>query len=132
MKDLLHKFIGILKVELEDLESDIGDLLEICQRRKDNREITDYVYLENKTLLLNEIAALKSLIHSLDDLDTAKVRLARTQMFTEVDRLIQARTRESAFPEAVYSLVKRRLDKVVQYLLRSEETFLTIRDKPPS
>jgi hypothetical protein len=115
MKDLLHKFIGILKVELEDLESDIGDLLEICQRRKDNREITDYVYLENKTLLLNEIAALKSLIHSLDGLDTAKFA-SQDEMFTEVQRLIQARTRESAFPEAVYSLVKRRLDKVVQYL----------------
>jgi hypothetical protein len=115
MKDLPHEFIGFLKVELEDLESDIGDLLEICQRRKDNREITDYVYLENKTLLLNEIAALKSLIHSLDDLDTGKF-VSQQEMFKEVDRLIQARTRESAFPEAVYSLVKRRLDKVVQYL----------------
>ena len=115
MKDLLHKFIGILKVELEDLESDIGDLLEICQRRKDNREITDYVYLENKTLLLNEIAALKSLIHSLDGLDTGKFS-SQQEMFGEVDRLIHCKTRESVFPEAVYTLVKRRLDKVVQYL----------------
>ncbi len=117
MKDLLHKFLGILKVELEDLEEDIEDLLEICQRRKDNREITDYVYQENKTLLLNEIAALKSLIHSLDELDTGKFA-SQQEMFREVDRLIHARTRESAFPEAVYSLVKRRLDKVVQYLLQ--------------
>ena len=117
MKDLLHKFLGILKVELEDLEEDIEDLLEICQRRKDNREITDYVYQENKTLLLNEIAALKSLIHSLDELDTGKFA-SQQEMFKEVDCLIHARTRESAFPEAVYSLVKRRLDKVVQYLLQ--------------
>jgi hypothetical protein len=39
-------------------------------------------------------------------------------MFAEVDRLIHARTKESAFPEAVYNLVKRRLDKVAQYLLQ--------------
>jgi hypothetical protein len=115
VKDLLHKFIAILKVELEDLESDIGDLLEICQRRKDNREISDYVYLENKTLLTNEIAALKSLIHSLDDWDTGRFG-SQLEMFAEVDRLIHTKTRESAYPEAVYGLVKRRLDKVVQYL----------------
>jgi hypothetical protein len=117
MKDLLRKFLGILKLELEDLEGDIGDLLEVCQRRKDQREITDYVYMENKTLLLNEIAAIKSLIHSLDDLDTARFA-TQQQMFQEVDLLIHAKTRESAFPEAVYSLVKRRLDKVTQYLLQ--------------
>jgi hypothetical protein len=117
VKHLLRKFLGILKLELEDLEDDIGDLLEVCQRRKDQREITDYVYLENKTLLLNEIAAIKSLIHSLDDLDTGRFA-TQEQMFQEVDRLIHARTRDSAFPEAVYSLVKRRLDKVKQYLLQ--------------
>jgi hypothetical protein len=117
VKDQLHRFLGILKVELEDLEEDVEDLLEVCQHRKDDREISDYVYLENKTLLLNEIAALKSLIHSLDDLDTGRFA-TQQQMFEEVDRLIHTRTRESAFPEAVYSLVKRRLDKVVQYLLQ--------------
>ena len=117
MKDLLRRFLGILKVELEDLEDDIADLLELCQRRKNHQEISDYVYQENKTLLLNEIAALKSLIHSLDGLDTGRF-VTQQQMFEEVDQLIHARTRESAFPEAVYSLVKRRLDKVAQYLLQ--------------
>jgi hypothetical protein len=117
MKDLLRRFLGILKVELEDLEFDIEDLLELCQSRKDHREITDYVYQENKTLLLNEIAALKSLIHSLDGLDAGRFA-TQQEMIQEVDRRIQARTRESAFPEAVYSLVKRRLDKVAQYLLQ--------------
>jgi hypothetical protein len=117
MKDLLRRFLGILKVELEDLEDDIEDLLELCQRRKDHSEITDYVYQENKTLLLNEIAALKSLVHGLDGLDTGRFA-TQQQMIQEVDRLIRTRARESAFPEAVYSLVKRRLDKVAQYLLQ--------------
>lgn len=115
MKDLLHKLIGILKVELEDLEGDVDDLLKILQHRKDEKEITNYVYLENRSLLLNEIGAFKSLIHGLDALDTGRFA-TQEEMFREVDRLIHARTRDSAFPEVVYSLVKRRLDKVVQYL----------------
>lgn len=117
MKHLLRRFLGILKIELEDLEEDIEDLVEVCQRRKDHHEISDYVYQENKTLLLNEIAAVKSLVHRLDGLDTGGFA-TQQQLFDEVDRLIQAKTRESAFPEAVYSLVKRRLDKVAQYLLQ--------------
>lgn len=115
MKDLLRKFIGILKVELEDLESDIGDLLEVCQRRKDNREITNYVYLENKSLLIREITGIKSLVHSLDALDTQGFSSSQ-EMFREIDLQILARTREGDFPEAVYSLVKRRLEKVIKYL----------------
>ena len=115
MKDLLRKFIGILKVELEDLESDIGDLLEVCQRRKDNREITNYVYLENKSLLIREITGIKSLVHSLDALDTQGFSSSQ-EMFRAIDLQILARTREGDFPEAVYSLVKRRLEKVIKYL----------------
>jgi len=115
MKDLLHKFIGFLKVELEDLEGDIEDLLEVCRRRREKHEITDYVYLENKSLLIREITDLKSLVHSLDELDTGKFTSPQ-EMFEEIDRQIQARAREGDFPEAVYSLVKRRLDKIVRYL----------------
>jgi len=115
MKDLLHRFIGILRIELEDLEQDVGDLLEICQRRKDSREISNYVYMENQSLLLNEIAGIKSLIHSLDEMDTGRFVSAQ-EMFAEIDRLIHTKTRECAYPEAVYNLVKRRLDKVVAYL----------------
>ena len=115
MKDILHRFIGILRIELEDLEEDINDLLELCQKRKNHDEITTYVYLENKSLLLNEIAGIKSLINSLGDLDTGRFPCQEV-MFQEIDRLIRSRTRDCAFPEAVYGLVKRRLDKVIQFL----------------
>jgi hypothetical protein len=115
MKDLLHRFIGILKIELEDLEEDINDLLELCQRRKNGKEISNYVYLENQSLLLNEIAGIKSLIAGLGTMDTRKFS-SQEEMFQEIDRLIHSRTRECAYPEAVYSLVKRRLDRVIQFL----------------
>ncbi len=115
MRDALHRFIGILKIELEDLEEDINDLLELCQKRKNSQEITNYVYLENKSLLLNEIAGIKSLIDNLGNLDTRQFR-CQDEMFQEIDGLIHSRTRDCAFPEAVYSLVKRRLDKVIQFL----------------
>jgi hypothetical protein len=115
MKDILHRFIGILKIELEDLEEDINDLLELCQQRKNSKEITNYVYLENKSLLLNEIAGIKNLINDLSSLDTGSFA-SQEEMFQEIDRMIHSRTREFAYPEAVYSLVKRRLDKVIEFL----------------
>jgi len=115
MKDLLHKLLGFLRVELQDLEGDVTDLLEICQRKKDNREITNYVYLGNKGLLLREIAGIKSLVQGLDELDAGKFS-SRQEMFREIDRRILEKTREGDYPEAVYSLVKRRLDKIVKYL----------------
>jgi len=112
VKDLLHKLLGFLRVELEDLEGDVTDLLAICQRKKDNREITNYVYMENKGLLLREIAGIKNLV---EGLDTGKFS-NRQEMFREIDRRILENTREGDYPEAVYSLVKRRLDKIVKYL----------------
>jgi hypothetical protein len=115
VKDLLHKLLGFLRVELEDLEGDVTDLLEISQRKKDNREITNYVYLENKGLLLREIAGIKNLVEGLDGMDTGKFS-NRQEMFREIDRRILENTREGDYPEAVYSLVKRRLDKIVKYL----------------
>jgi len=115
MKDLLHKLIGILKVELEDLQSDINDLLEAGQRRMDKREITPYVYLENKGLLLREIEGVQSLVQGLGELDTRRFS-GPQEMFLEIERQIRAKTREGDYPEAVYSLVKRRLDKIVRYL----------------
>jgi hypothetical protein len=115
MKDLLRKALGILKVELEDLEEDIEDLLKLCQRRMDQREITNYVYQENKGLLLREIAGVKSLVQGLDTLDVRRFASAKG-LFQEIDRQIREKTREGGHPEAVYSLVKRRLDKVAKYL----------------
>jgi hypothetical protein len=115
VKNLLHKLLGLLRVELEDLEGDVADLLEICQRRKDNREITNYVYLENKGLLLREIAGIKGLVQGLDELDPGKFS-NRQEMFREIDRRILEKTRAGDYPQSVYSLVKRRLDRIVKYL----------------
>ena len=114
MRDLLRKYLGMLKLELEDLEAYLLDLLEACQRKKDNGKITNYVYLENKGLLLREIEGLRSLRQSMDSLDTAKFSSSQ-DMFREIDRRIREMTQEGDFPEAVYSLVKRRLNKIVQY-----------------
>ena len=119
MKDLLHKFVSVLRIELEDLEEDIQDLIDICQKRKDSKEITNYVYLENKSLLVSEISGIKELLNSISALDTGNFHSIK-EMFQEIDRLIQVRTRECSFPEAVYSLVKRRLDKVVTYIVSSD------------
>ena len=97
MKDLLHKLLGFLRVELEDLEGDVTDLLEICQRKKDNREITNYVYLENKGLLLREIAGSKTWWTAWTTWTPGSSPTAQ-EMFREIDRRIQDKTRGVGFP----------------------------------
>ncbi len=61
---------------------------------------------------LLEIAGVKSPVHHLDTLGTSRFA-SPSGMYAEVDRLIYAKTRESACPDAIDNLVKRRLDRVV-------------------
>jgi hypothetical protein len=115
LRALLHKFISLLRIELEELEQDIRDLLELWQRRKDSHEITNYVYLENKGLLLNEVSCVKELLDSIASVDTSRYDSV-DQMIFDVDAMIAKRIRDCAFPEVLHSLVKRRLEKIRQYM----------------
>ncbi len=121
LQALLHKFISLLRIELEELEQDICDLLELWQRRKDSHEITNYVYLENKGLLLNEVGCVKELLGNIAAVDTSRYDSVE-QMISDVDNMIDKRIRECAFPEVLHSLVKRRLEKVRQYITGSPLT----------
>lgn len=111
----LHRFLDILLIEIEDLENDLLDLIQVATERLQRHEITNYVFLENKGLLLNELACLKSLMTALRDLDTSGYADMK-QMVADVEERIRKRCRECGHPEAVFSLVKRRVDKVYKYL----------------
>ena len=68
----LHRFLDILTIEIEDLENDLIDLIQLAQQRLQRREITNYVFLENRSLLLNELACLKTVVSTLRGLDTSR------------------------------------------------------------
>jgi hypothetical protein len=119
MRKLLQKFISILRLELEDLQDDVGDLIQLLEKRKDSREITNYVYLGNKGVLMNEIDCIKELLDDIATIDAYKYKSVEAMM-EDVETIIDKKIREGAFPEMMHNLVQRKFDKVRKYICESQ------------
>lgn len=115
MRAALNKFIAIFKIELQDLKDDISDLLGVLEKRRDSGEITNYVYLGNKGVLLNEIDGIEELLDRIAKIDAYQYA-SLEEMMDEVRRMIESRIQECAFPEVCRSLVGRKFDKVCRYI----------------
>jgi hypothetical protein len=116
----LNKFISIFRIELEDLEEDINDLLDILEKRKDSQEITNYVYMGNKGVLLNEINCVRELLDTLSTVDAYQYESVPL-MIAEVRRMLDQRIRDCAAPEIVHGLVERKFEKVCTYVMGPEK-----------
>ena len=117
---VLNKFVSIFKIELEDLEEDINDLLEILEKRKDSQEITNYVYMGNKGVLLNEISCVRELLDTLSTIDAYQYESVEV-MIAEVKKMLFERIRDCAAPEVVHQLVERKFEKVCNYVMGPEK-----------
>jgi len=121
MRALLNKFISIFRIELQDLKEDINDLLEILEKRKDSQEITNYVYMENKGVLLNEISSVEELLDSISAIDAYQYESVDA-MITDVKKMLDQRIKDCAFPEVVHDLVQRKFEKVRKYVMGSQDS----------
>ena len=115
----LNKFISIFRIELKDLEADIKDLLEILEKRKVSQEITNYVYMENKGVLLSEIACVHELLDELSTIDAYRYESVDAMM-ADVRTKLDARIADCSFPDALHNLVQRRLEKVCTYVSKRD------------
>lgn len=115
----LNKFIKIFRIELEDLEEDINDLIDILEVRKNSQEITNYVYIANKSLLLNEISCVRELLDQMSTIDAYQYESVEA-LIQGVQERLNRRIKECSFPAAVFNLVERRLSKVGTYVLGPE------------
>ena len=116
MRAALNKFISIFRIELEDLEEDINDLLEILEKRKDSQEITNYVYMGNKGVLLSEISCVRELLDTLSTIDAYQYESVEA-MISDVRNMLFRRIRDCAAPEVVHQLVERKFEKVCTYIM---------------
>ena len=121
MRDKYQKYLKVLKIELEDLEEDLRIMAEIYGEREKRDEITQYVFLENLSLLKQEIAGIEQILHSLDSIEVSNFQ-SLENMVEHVDSLFRHKTDDADFPEAVYALVKRKLLKVSKYIHSGEDT----------
>ena len=121
MRATLNKFINIFRIELKDLEEDINDLLEILEKRRDSQEITNYVYMENKATLLNEISCVHELLDSMSAIDAYQYESVQA-MIADVKKMLDQRIQDCDFPEVVHGLVQRKFEKVCTYVMGPEKT----------
>jgi hypothetical protein len=115
MQRRLRKFLEVLRLELEDLEGDLNALVEIYRKRLENREITNYVYLENKSLLINELHCLANVVESLNEVDATQYS-STAAMIEDLKRMINERARSCEFPEVLTALVNRKIAKVRKFV----------------
>jgi len=110
-----RKYFAILKAELEDLEDDLELLLEVSGDKLASGELSNYVYKNNSAVFRKELAGVAEIIRELDSLPTSEL----VDAADAEDRLLAefAKTAKNYdFPEAVLGLLKRKMQKVRQYL----------------
>ena len=109
----------MLRLEFEDLEADLTALVDIYEKRLESHEITNYVYLENKGLLINELHCLAELLESLNEVDASRYGDVDA-MIDDVQGMITERAQACAFPEVLTTLVARKIAKVRKYVTQAD------------
>ena len=120
MREKYRKYLKVLRIELEDLEEDLLLMAQIYQQREKDSEITDYVFLENVSLLQSEISGIEQILKSLGTIEGDSFGTL-DEMVEHVDSVFRQKTEDANFPEAVYALVKRKLAKVSAYIHSEDE-----------
>jgi hypothetical protein len=115
-------FISLLKVEFEDIKSDLRAMEELLVSRIDLRQITDYVYNENTALLEREIAGVDRLGSLLEKLSPEELEEPVEELAPRLEARFTEEIRRRQIPEAVRPLIIRRLRKVAGYLAGEEVT----------
>jgi hypothetical protein len=105
----------IMKVELEDLEEDLLLLISLYKEREEKHEITHYASVENFTVLANELTGLKDIFNSFDHFPLSEYQEIKP-LADDLEILLKKRIKEAQLPEAVYDIVRRKLNKVINYV----------------
>ncbi|MFW5684611.1 MAG: hypothetical protein ACOC1I_07150 [Spirochaetota bacterium] len=114
MITVYQKFIRLLEIEIESLHDEVELVLQSLDHRLAHHEITDYVRNENAAILRNELLGLEDFLRSLGREQPDNLML--DEIVTEVRSYVQRRLIERDYVPALYELVNRRIDRVVDYL----------------
>jgi hypothetical protein len=110
-----RKYLDILRIEVEDLIEDIGLIVNEYTERRDRGEITNYVFLENLAVLHNELLGVDDMMEMLDSVDPESYSNL-DELVADIEVKIKNKIKNSHLAEALYPLVKRKLEKVSRYV----------------
>jgi hypothetical protein len=108
-------FIIMFRAEIEHSLEDARVLTDLYKKRYKSEEISSYVYNENEVFLAQEIAGLGGLLVFLDSFDPAKFARAE-DVASEIDTMVKQKVEEYEDPEVIYSIVSRKIKKILTYL----------------
>lgn len=114
VKNKIDRYLKILKIELEDLESDIIDSEAMLKKRLDDKKITGYVFMENLATFRAELEGVRKMEKEIDRLADKYETL--DELVEHISDYFKKRIKESGLPEAVFVLIKRKLDKIYRYI----------------
>ena len=108
-------FLKVLRAELEDLLEDMKTIEERYRERFASSEITNYVFLENEALLSREEESIRSLISSIDGMNSSGYK-SLDEIVKDLDAVARDIITSKEYPAAVHGLLKRKMDKVYSYV----------------
>ncbi len=112
-------FLKIFKAELEDLLEDLKAVEERYKTRFSSAEITNYVLLENEALLSREEESIRRLLASIDGLNPSQYKSIK-EIVEELDAIVREFITDKEYPAAVHRLLRRKMDKVLSYVMADE------------
>lgn len=117
MNKPVKAFLNILRVELQDLEEDLLQLVEDAREKHDCEKITHYVYLENLAVIRCEIFGVNGIAKRFNEMDP--------DAFEDLDHLIESLKSEmlneksrDLLPDGVLRMVDRKMEKVKDYIIK--------------
>lgn len=114
MKNINANFLRILKIEIEDLQMDIEELITECENNREKGVITNYVCMENLTVFKNEIHGLGVFNRIVDKTDPEEFDTL-DDMIIKLKEGFRKAIHAHGLVEAVYVCVARKLKKVAKY-----------------
>ena len=116
MSKTMTHVLGLMRLELQDVQEDIKALEDLGVQRYRRGEITEYVLKENNALFEGEIHAIRFLIGILTDPKWAQIQ-SPEEFFLQFDMAVQNHLKDFQYPSAVNSILDRKVRKVREFFL---------------
>ena len=115
MRAAKANYIAILRIELDDLKTDIERLMEECSNVHEQCNISQNVFMQNLATFKNELLGVHAFQHILDtiapdDYDTLD------ELIEDIRNHFQTLIQSHGLVKALQIYVNRKLDKVANYV----------------
>ncbi|RPI00959.1 MAG: hypothetical protein EHM72_07750 [Calditrichaeota bacterium] len=115
MRATKQNYLAILRVELDDLSTDIEHLIDQCSHGRESGDISENVFLQNLATFKNELLGVHSFQKILDQIEPAAYP-SLEEMIEDIRERFESLEKSHGIVHALQIYVNRKLDKVLRYV----------------